>query len=322
MMSMCRRGPAAPPLVGLGPAGPPPDGLGEEPDADAHQLAARPALRLLGAQRVVAGQVQRLAQRGRVVARVVDPAGLGLVGELLGRQQVGQAQLHGVHLQLEGQAVDEALDRVDGLGDAERARVRDAAGRLVRVHACDLAVRRLEVVGAGEHVEEPGRVLGRLGGRVERAVVGDHVDVDREDPAVSGRGDAALHHVVAREPGRHQVLRAVLHPLDRPAGDDRADDRAHVAWVHRDLVAEAAADVRGDDTDLVLGQSGHQRVYRPVGVRRLGRAPQGQLARHVVEVGDRAAGLHRRRVRARVQHVLLDHHVGAGEHLLGRRPVA
>jgi hypothetical protein len=53
----------------------------------------------------------------------------------------------------------------------------------------------------------------------------------------------AGHVVVAGERGRHQVLGAVLHPLDRLAGDDRADDRAHVAGVDADLVAEPAADV-------------------------------------------------------------------------------
>ena len=168
-------------------------------------------------------------------------------------------------------------------------------------------------------MEEPGRVVGWLGGRVERAMVGDHVDPDGEDLAVAGGGDPAAHRIVARERGRHQVLRAVLHPLDRPAGVDRGDDRAHVAWIHRHLVAEPAADIRGDDADLVLGQPGEQRVDGAVGVRRLGRAPHGQLARHRVELRHRPAGLHRRRMRAREHEVLLDDDVGVSEHAVGRR---
>ena len=161
------------------------DGLGEERDADAHQLAALALLGLLAAQLVVAGHLERLAHRRLVVARVVLPAGLRVVRELLRLQEVLQPQLGRVDVHLCGQQVDHALDQVDRLGHPERARVRDPAGRLVGVDALDLAVRGLEVVRAGEHVEEAGRVLGRLRGRVERAVVGDHVDPDAQDLAVA-----------------------------------------------------------------------------------------------------------------------------------------
>ena len=177
-----------------------------------------------------------------VVAGVVGPAGRRLVRELLGRDEAAHAQVDRVDAHLERQRVDHPLDEVDGLGDAERAAVGDAARRLVRVDRLDLHVRGLQVVGAADDVEEAGRELGRLRGAVERAVVGDHVDAQAGDLAVL-RAHLGVHHVVAREAGRHQVLRAVLDPLDRHAGDDRAGDRAHVAGVHRHLVAEAAADV-------------------------------------------------------------------------------
>src|SRR5690606_3897919 len=108
-----------------------------------------------------------------------------------------------VRAQLVGEQVDHALDQVDGLGYPERARVGHAAGGLVGVDAGDLAVRRLQVVAAGEDVEEPGRVLGRVGAGVERAVVGDDVDPQAEDPAVAGGGDLAAHVVVAGEAGGH-----------------------------------------------------------------------------------------------------------------------
>ncbi len=253
----------------------------------------------------------------RIVAGVVLPAGRCGERELLGSQQVLHPQLGGIHAELVGEAVDDALDEVDRLGDAERARVGDATGRLVRVHARDLAVRGAVVVGAGEDVEEAGRVLRRLGGGVERTVVGDHVDAEPDDLAVARRGDRALHVVVAGEAGRHQVLGAVLHPLDRLAGDDRADDRAHVAGIDRHLVAEAAADVGRDHLDLVLGQAGDERVHGAVGVWRLRVRPERELAGHGVHVGDGAARLHRRGVRPRVQHVLRHDDVGAGEHRVG-----
>jgi len=71
--------------------------------------------------------------------------------------------------------------------------------------------------------------------------------------AVLGGGDLGGHVVVAREGGRRQVLDAVLDPLHRFAGYDRGDDRADIARIGADLVAEAAANVGRDDMDLVLG---------------------------------------------------------------------
>ena len=180
----------------------------------------------------------------------------------------------------------------------------------------------LEVVAAGEDGEEAGRVLGGLGGGVERAVVGQHVGAQGKDLAVLGRRDFALHDVVPGERGRHQVLGAVLHPLDRAAGDDRADDGEDVARIDPDLVAEAAADIGGDDPDLVLGDAGDDREQGPVCVRGLGGFVEGQFAVDGVEVGDGAAGLHRCGVDARVHHLLADHDVGGGEHRVGLGLVA
>ena len=155
-------------------------------------------------------------------------------------------------------------------------------------------------------MEEAGREVGRLRDAVEGAVVGEHVHVDGEDLAVLRRRDLRLHVVVAGERRRHEVLAAVLHPLHRLAGDDGADDREDVAGVDADLVAEAAADIGADDADLVLRQARHHRVDRAVGVGRLARRVHRELAGDLVEVRDRAAGLHRRRVHARVEDVLLD----------------
>ena len=298
------------------------DGLGEERDADAHELALGPLLLLLATELVVAGHLHGQAHGRLVVAGVVHPARLRRVGELVGLDEVLDPQLGGVHLEVVRQAVDEALHEVHGLGDAERARVGHAAGRLVRVDGRHLAVGRLQVVAAREHPEEPGRVLDRRRGAVEGAVVGQHVRADGEDLAVLGGGDLAAHHVVAREAGAHQVLGAVLHPLHRLADDQRRHDGAHVARVDRHLVAEPAADVGGDDPDLVLRQTRHQRVHRAVRVGGLRRRPEGELAVHLLEVGHAPARLHRGRVHAGVDDVLHRHHLGRLEHRVGGGLVA
>ena len=170
-------------------------------------------------------------------------------------------------------------------------------------------------------MEEAGRELRRLRGRVERAVVGDHVDAQAGDLPVLG-AHLGVHHVVAREAGRHQVLGAVLDPLDRHAGDDRAGDRAHVARVDRHLVAEAAADVVAADPDHVLGEAGHVRVHGAVRVRRLVAVVDVELAGLRVEVGDHPARLQRRRMAARVDDVARDDRVGLGERAVGGLLVA
>ena len=131
-----------------------------------------------------------------------------------------------------------------------------------------------------------------------------------------------VHDVVAGEAGRHQVLGAVLDPLDRHAGHDRAGDRAHVARVDRHLVAEAAADVLAADPDHVLGEPGDVRVDRAVRVRRLVAVVDVELAGLRVEVGDDPARLERRRVAARVDDVAADDRVGLGERAVGRLLVA
>jgi hypothetical protein len=133
--------------------------------------------------------------------------------------------------------------------------------------------------------KKPGRELRRLGRGVKGAVVSDHVHPQSGDLAVLG-AHLGVHDVVARESGGHQVLRAILDPLDRGAGDDRAGDGAHVARIHRDLVAEAAADVVAADADHVLGQARHVRVDRAVHVGQPGCRYRCPAVRSGVEVRD------------------------------------
>ncbi len=131
--------------------------------------------------------------------------------------------------------------------------------------------------------------------------------------------------VVARERVGLEVLHPVLDPLHRLAGEHRGGDRDHVAGVHRHLAAEAAADVRRDDPDLVLGEPdvpGHEREHGADRVRRLRRHPHRELVVDLVEVRDAAARLDRRHVDARDVDVLLDGDVGLGEGAVGGGPIA
>ena len=84
------------------------------------------------------------------------------------------------------------------------------------------------------------------------------------------------------------------------------------------MTTEAAADVRGDDPDLVLLEPHvprHQGEDRANDVRRLGGHPDRQLPRDLVERGHAATGLDRGHVDARDVDLLADHDV----RLLDRR---
>ncbi len=235
------------------------DDLGEEGDADAHHFAGLAALErlalclLLGAQLFVVDRLHRLVHGGVIVAGIVLPAERRGVRELLAPDQVLDAKLRRIHAELLRHDVHGALDAVSGFGDAERAAIGDAARRLVGIDAVDQAIRRREIVGAADDAEQARRPFGGIGAGVERAVVGDGVAAHRRHLAVLGGGDLHVHVEVAGERRRRQILDAVLDPFHRAAGDDRGDDRADIARIGADLVAEAAADVGGDDVDLVLG---------------------------------------------------------------------
>ena len=122
-----------------------------------------------------------------------------------------------------------------------------------------------------------------MAGRIERAVIGRRRDVQGGDCAVGGRANLHVHVVIPGEAGARQVLRARLDPLDRSSDLERAHDRAHVSGIDRHFVAEAAAEIRRNHVDLVLGNAGDERQRRAIDVRRLRRHVKLQPA-HRVEV--------------------------------------
>ena len=198
---------------------------------------------MLPAQIGIADLVERLAQRGRIVAAVVLPAQRRPVRKLLGLDEVLHPQLGRIHVQLQRQGIHHAFDGVDRLGDAERAAIGDSSGRLVGVDTVNLDVRRRHVIRAGANGEQSGRKLRRIGSRVGSTVVGDRLDAQRLHLAIRVGGQLGANVVVAREGVRLQVFAAVLDPLHRTAGGQRCHHRTHVAWIDRNLATESATDI-------------------------------------------------------------------------------
>jgi hypothetical protein len=285
-------------------------------------LASGSAGFLLAAEALVVDGLEPDVQALGVLARVGQEAERGPVRELFVAHEVHPAEFGLVHAEVIGRGLHHPLLEEHRLGHAERAAVRHPARCLVAVGPAVGQVRVGDVIGGERRVQQPDLELARLGVGEERAVVGVAAHPHPEDLAVLAQRHLPVQVDVAREAGGDQVARLVLDPLHRPLEQDRGQDRADVPRVHRHLVAEPAADVRGDDPDHVLGQLGDQRHRRADDVRRLRGHVHGEFRGGPVEVRDRAAALDRRRVRARVVQLQPRDHVGLLERPVGAGRVA
>ena len=93
--------------------------------------------------------------------------------------------------------------------------------------------------------------------------------------------------------GGDQVLATVFHPSHRSTECDRGECNSDLLRRRRDLLAEAAADVRDDHPDSVLRQAGGRRQATAQQMMPLGRCPHRQSSTSGVVVGHTAPRLHR-----------------------------
>ena len=217
--------------------------LGHRRDADAEQPAALARLLLLRAEVGVPDRLEPDVEALGVLPGVGEEAERRPVREVVVADEVDPPELGLVHPEVVGGGLHHAFLEEHRLGHAERAAVGDAARRLVGVDAAGGEVRRRDVVAGERRVHQPDLELAGLRVGEEGAVVGVGVHPDAEDLAVLAQRQLAVEVDVAGEAGGDQVAGAVLDPLHRPLGEDRGQDRHHVARVDRHLVAEAATEV-------------------------------------------------------------------------------
>ena len=108
-----------------------------------------------------------------------------------------------------------------------------------------------DLVGAGDRavhaVERAGHGRAQIG-----AVVLELVEPQRQDAAVLGDGSLDLGDAVGTGAGGKEMLEPVLDPFHRPAGDAGGERGEHDIGKHRELDAEAPAEV-GRDAQAQLG---------------------------------------------------------------------
>ena len=285
--------------------------IGAHADAELPAGTRRPASRLLGPQLRVAGRLHGPVEREDVVAAVVGRADQRRVREHIGGQEVAAAQLDGIDLQLVGRHVHDALE--------VRGSLRPA-GAAERPHRCRVGDGHGHVEGElRDSVDALGHVAGRAHRQpaAEAAVrtgVPDHPGVHAGDATVAGEAHLDVLHLTAAVGQRDQVLRPCLHPGHGPA---QAAGRRQCHRVLRGdpgLAAEAAADVRGDDAHLLLGDVQQAAGERPEQVGHLRGDVHGQLRALAGDDGDGVA-LHRHNGDALVDEAAAHDDVGAFEHV-------
>ena len=240
-------------------------GLDVGGEADAAQLAVAGALALALAEVLVVGHLQRLVERGGVVARVVHHDDRRLVREL--PDEVLAAERRRILAELARRHLHQALDDEGRLRAARAAIGVDRRG--VGVDAVDLAVDRRDVVLARQQRRvEIGRHAGREGREIG-AEIGLGLHAQAEDLALVVDRHLGVGDVVAAMRVGEEGLGAVGGPLHRPADLLRRPDADRLFGVDEDLRAEAAAHVGRDHAQLVLrrdADEGRQHEARDVRV--------------------------------------------------------
>ena len=293
--------------------------VGGETDAEIAALLA--GLLLLLAEGAVIEALQRLVQRRLVVPAVIEQGDGRLVRELVLGDEVLPPQVQRIHRQLLRGEVDHPLHQVARLrptGAAVRVH-----GRRVREHGRDVDMDRRRAVRARQQgAVEVGRNAGREQRQV-RAHVGDGLDPEPEDAAVRGERHLSIAVVIAAVRVGEEAFAPVGSPLHRARESARGPGHHALLRVDEDLRTEAASHVRRDHSQLVLGQSEHERGHQqPVHVGVLGREPESDFAGAGVRARQRRPGLDRVRDQPVVAEALLDDPGSAGERLVGGGLVA
>ena len=199
------------------------------------------------------------------------------------------AELHGIHVQLGGELVDDALD---GKRRLRAPRATDGVGRR-GVGEDTYAVELVDGHLVDRRVHEHAQQRDARGDDLQVGThVGDEIDLEGDDLAVLGGSDLDVLDLIASVMGGHHVLASGLGPLDRAtqvAGDLHGEDFLAVAL---QLAAESAADVRSDDAQRVLRHSRDEREKHAQDVRDLRGRPDGHLIAHAHGRCDDRARLH------------------------------
>ncbi len=287
-------------------------------DAEAEQLPTPRRVLPPLLDRPVVDELERDVESRRIVAGVVDAAVRRLVRHLLRLDVVPLPDLDRVETELVRDDVDDPLGQPQVL-HARVAAVRRHR-RLVGAHLGEVDADVPPAVHPRRHLR-PDDAAEWLVAREGAAVV--------ERPHFEAGHRPVLHHAdldVEERPlvavrVRRVLVGAPLRPLHRAPELPRQEAEDDVLRVQADLVAEAAADVVGDETQLVDPRAQRRGHPDRADTGHLVVARQRPLARALVVLDERSRALEGRRGET-VEVEALDLHdvVGLGERRSRRRP--
>ena len=216
---------------------------------------------------------------------------------------------------------EEAFDHECRFGAARTAIGID--GRRRRVDAVHLAVNGRNVVLARKQRCVEIRRHGRCEGRKISAEIGFRVGAQRQDLAAGVHGELCRRDVVTTVRVGEEGFRALGDPFHRTADFLGCPDADRLFGIDEDLRAEAAADIRCDHAELVLGRDadeGGEDETRDVRV--LARRVERELVLPCIIVANRGTRLHGVRHEPVVDDVELGHVRSFGERRVHRVLVA
>ncbi len=272
--------------------------------ADADQPAFGPGLVPAPLHPLVIGDLPKACGGGCIVTRVEREPAAHRGRELVGPPEVLLAHLDGVHPDLTGVGIDDALQVVDRLGATGAAvgirghRVGDhtvhlPSDRHLVLARCDPQAEKgdghREVLGVGPHV----------GQRVE--LVPEELTVP--GPHQGGGADPAA--AMDRGPGRFSPG---LRPLHGPAELPRRPSRQDLVVVDVEFGAEAAAHLGSNHAHVALVHPQLGGDGSPEGMRDLARRVDGEPAVARLVLGEDRPGLDRHGDQPLVGHLHGDHH--------------
>jgi len=247
-----------------------------DPDPDIAPLCAR---RLLtGLEPVTIGPVERRLLAFRKIAAVEQNrhAATGfqrhLVGHLVGRDQIAPPHLGGIEAEFARHPVHQPFAyecRLRMPGAAHRCN-RDLVGQ-----------GEADIHAVGRHLVLKRQAFRRVVGDVHAArgvgaVLMDHGAADAEDTPVVIDRDFGIPVLIALHGGGDEMLAPVLDPFDRPVQHDGGQGYCYILGIDHQLGAEAAADIGGDDANLIFVAAQHIDENPQRRMWHLGRAPQGK----------------------------------------------
>ena len=275
------------------------------------QPPVRLAARLALADLVEADGIDGAAQGLGVVAGVEVALGDVVEGHLRRLHQALEAQRGGLVAELAGERVERDFEREAHAGAGHAAVGQDR--RLVGGDRIGAAAVVREVVEAGQdrgdlaRLEAGGERIGRVGAGIDACLA-----VERQQAAVGvGVGGQDVMVLAAVGVGG-EALAAVLEPAQRRPELARRPGERHLLGEQDALVAEAAADVGGDDADLAFVEPEALGEARADDVRLLGGGVEDELAQARMPAGDHAASLDRAHDLARGPELAGDGHGGLG----------